>query len=174
MSGLRDGFPRPNNGERAHLDGRCSAGSPGDNGVAGRGKAAQPNVPEGSGVVRIGTAQAGEQRRVLGIMAALFSGFLGAVRICSEGVFWVCRRCVCWLGTGKAVEEFGGLPLKLHNQPFRGSWALSLSVFTFACPAVRRGAWAWPWGCPRADRRNGQERLSQKSLEEPGSRARLS
>lgn len=38
------------------------------------------------------------------------------------------------------MEEFSGLPLKLHDQPFRGSLARCLSVFTFACPSAVRQA----------------------------------
>lgn len=38
----------------------------GDNGMAETGKAAQPNVPEGSGILRIGNVQAGEQRQGIG------------------------------------------------------------------------------------------------------------
>lgn len=74
MSGLGDGFPRPNSGERARLDGRSSAGSCADNGVAERGKAAQPNVPEGSGILRMGTAQAGEQRQGVGHYGCVILG----------------------------------------------------------------------------------------------------
>lgn len=56
--------------------------------------------------------------RLLVIMAVLFCGLLGAVRICSEEgekFYGVCGRCVSWLGTKKEVEEFLGFLLRLHN-----------------------------------------------------------
>lgn len=48
------------------------------------GKAAQENMPEGSGSLRIRMSKEENKGRVLVIMAVLFCGFLGGVRISSE------------------------------------------------------------------------------------------
>lgn len=78
-------FPRLNNGGQSNVDGCYSLGSMWRQWDGWKvGKAAQANVPEGSGSLRIGMSKEENKGKILVIMAVLFCGLLGDVRICSE------------------------------------------------------------------------------------------
>lgn len=78
MSKLHDVFPRLNNGGQSNVDGYYSLGSLWRQWDGWKvGKAAQANVPEGSGSLRIRMYKEENKGRILVIMAVLFCGLLG-------------------------------------------------------------------------------------------------
>lgn len=119
LSELHDVFPRLNNGGQSNVDRCYSLGSMWRQWDGWKvGKAAQENVPKGSGGLRFRMSEGENKGRVLVIMAVLFCGVLEDVRICSEEGGKLCEY-VEDVSSGWEKEEkkskFLGFLLRLHN-----------------------------------------------------------